>query len=134
MYNAVIHKNGEDLKNEGFCYHYRCKRDFNRAVHDVKRSKKRQQDSKEIENEAPPSRKLCSSMETFDSNQCLFCQRISEEHLHNIMQDSKDIELKTAFRECPSSLEVFKSRSLGAHDVMASELKYHQKTLNFSFA
>ena len=119
LYNAVIHKNGEDLKNEGFCYHYRCKRDFNRAVHDVKRSKKRQQDSKEIENEAPPSRKLCSSMETFDSNQCLFCQRISEELLHDIMQeDSKDLELKTAFKECPSSLEVFKIRSLGAHDVM----------------
>ena len=130
LYNAVIHKNGEDLKNEGFCYHYRCKRDFNRAVHDVKRSKKRQQDSKEIENEAPPSRKLCSSMETFDSNQCLFCQRISEERLHDIIQGSKDLELKTAFRECPSSLEVFKIRLLGAHDAMVSELKYHQKCWN----
>ena len=43
------------------------------------------------------------------------------------MQDSKDLELKTTFRECPLSLEVFKIRSLGAHDAMASELKYHQK-------
>ena len=66
-------------------------------------------------------------METFDSNQCIFCQRISEERLHDIMQDSKDLELKTTFRECPLSLEVFKIRSLVAHDAMASELKYHQK-------
>ena len=55
-----------------------------------------------------------SVMEIFDSKQCLFCQRMSEERLRNIMQDSKDIELKTAFRECPSSLQVFKIRSLGA--------------------
>ena len=94
--NAVIHKNGEDLKNERLCCYYQCKRDFNRAVHNVKRSKKRQQDSKEIENEAPPSRKLRSAMETFDINQCLFCQRIFEEHLHDTMQGFKDLELKTA--------------------------------------
>ena len=119
----MIQKNGEDLKNEGFCYHYQCKWDFNRTVHNIKKSKKRQQDSKEIENEAPPSRKLRSSMETFDSNQCLFCQRISEERLHDIMQDSKDLELKTAFRECPSLLEVFKIRWLEVHNAMASELK-----------
>ena len=85
LYNAVIQKNEEELKNEGFCYHYQCKRDFNRAVLNVKRSKKRQQDSKEIENDGPPSRKLRTAMETFDNNQCLFCQRISEECLHDIM-------------------------------------------------
>ena len=43
------------------------------------------------------------------------------------MRDSKDLELKAAFRECPSSLEVFKITSLGAHNAMAPELKYHQK-------
>ena len=53
-------------------------------------------------------------MEIFDSKQCLFCQRMSEERLRDIMHDSKDIELKTAFRECPSSLQVFKITSLGA--------------------
>ena len=63
-------------------------------------------------------------METFDSNQCLFCQCISEELLHDIMQeDSKDLELKTGFKECPSSLEVFKIRWLEVHNAMASELK-----------
>ena len=36
-----------------------------------------------------------------------FYQRTSEERLHDIIQDSKDVELKTAFRECPSPLEVF---------------------------
>ena len=116
MYNVVIHKNGEDLKNEGFCYHNQCRRDFDHVVHNVKRSKKRQQNSEEIEYEVPPSRKLRSAMETFDSNQCLFCQCISEERSHHIIQDSKDLELKKAFRECPSSLEVFKIRSLGAED------------------
>ena len=59
-------------------------------------------------------------METFDSKQCLFCQRMSEECLRDIMQDCKDLELKTAFRKSPSSSEVFKIRSLGAHDAMAS--------------
>ena len=47
-------------------------------------------------------------METLDRKQCLLCQRISEEH--DIMQVSKNLELKTAFRKCPSSLEVFKIR------------------------
>ena len=66
-------------------------------------------------------------MQAFDSNQCLFCQGMSEECLHDLMQDSKDLELKTAFSECPSSLEVFKIRSLGEDYAMLSELKHHQK-------
>ena len=64
-------------------------------------------------------------METFDSNQCLFCQRMSEERLDDTMQDSKDPELKTAFTECWLYWKVFKIRSLEAHGAMASELKYH---------
>ena len=72
LYNVVIQENREDLKNERYRYHYQYKRDFNRAVHNVKRSKKRQQDSKEIENEASPPKNLRFAMETFDSNQCLF--------------------------------------------------------------
>ena len=81
----MILKNGEDLKTEGFCYHYQCKRDFNRAVHNVKRSKKRQQDSKEIGNEVLPSRKLRSAMETFDRNQCLF---ISSSNINEVIKDN----------------------------------------------
>ena len=37
---------------------------------------------------------------------------LPEVRLHDIMQDSKDLELKTAFRERPSLLEIFKIRSL----------------------
>ena len=37
---------------------------------------------------------------------------LPEVRLHDIMQDSKDLELKTAFRERPSSLEILKIRSL----------------------
>ena len=60
-----------------------------------------------------------------------FCLRMSEEWSHDIMQDSEDLELKTAFTECPSSsLEVFKIRLSVAHREMASELKYHQKLWN----
>lgn len=58
-------KNGEDLKNEEFCYHYQCKTDFKRAVYNVQRSKKRQQYFKEIENEASPPRKLYSARSAF---------------------------------------------------------------------
>ena len=46
------------------------------------------------------------------------------------MQYSKDVELKTAFREHVSPLEVFKIRSLEAHYAVASELKHHQKCWN----
>ena len=45
LYDAVIHKNGEYLKNDGFYCHYQCKRDFKCAVYNVKNSKKRQKDS-----------------------------------------------------------------------------------------
>ena len=126
----MIHKNGEDLNNERFCYHYQCIRDYNHAIHNVKRRKKRQTDSKDIENEALYPKELRFAMKTFDSNQYLFCQRLSEKRLHDIMQDSKDLELKTAFREFLSSLEIFEIRSLGADDAMSSEFKYHQKCLN----
>ena len=84
LYNTVIHKNGEVLKNEGFCYHYQCKRDFNHAIHDVKRSNKRQQDSKEIKNEVPAPTKLRSTMETFDSNQCVFFVNICLKNVYMI--------------------------------------------------
>ena len=54
-------------------------------------------------------------MEKSFSNRCLYCLRMSEERSYDIMQDSEDLELKTAFRECRS---------------IASELKYHQKIWN----
>ena len=86
-------KKGEHLKNQGFCYYYQCERDFNRAIYNTKRSNKRQQNSKEIKNEAPAPKKLRSAVGTFDSNQCLF----SKEPLHDTMRDSKDSFSK--FRE-----------------------------------
>ena len=46
--------------------------------------------------------------------------------LHDIQADTKDIQLKTAFHECPVALQDYKIRSLGAFDAMAGELKYHQ--------
>ena len=39
-------------------------------------------------------KKLCSGIQTFNSNQSLFCQRMSEEQdVQDIMQDAKDLEL-----------------------------------------
>ena len=139
MFNAVIHlcwplycyavKIEEGLKIE-FWYHYQCKRGIKHGVHNLKRSSKRQQDSKKINNEAHHPKKLCSTIQTFNSNQSFFCQRMSEERLQDIMQDAKDPELKTTFRESPLSLEVFKIRLLVSHHAMASELKYHWKCWN----
>ena len=68
------------------------------CIHNLKRSSKRQQDSKKINNEAHHPKKLCNQ---FNSNQSFFCQRMSEERLQDIMQDAKDPELKTTFRESP---------------------------------
>ena len=76
---------------------------------------------------APLHKRLRSPMEKSFNNRCLFRLRLFEERSHDIMQDSDDLDLKTAFRECPSSLEVFKIRLSVAHRAMASELKYHQK-------
>ena len=47
--------------------------------------------------------KICLEKE----EKCLCCQHTYEKHLHGVMQDSKDLELKTAFRGCASSLKVF---------------------------
>ena len=52
---------------------------------------------------APLHKKLRSPIEKSFSNRCLFCLRMSEERPHDIMQDSEDLELETAFRKCPSS-------------------------------
>ena len=60
-------------------------------------------------------------MEKSFSNRCLYCLRMSEERSYDIMQDSEDLELKTAFRECRSQTAFRECRSI------ASELKYHQK-------
>ena len=59
-----------------------------------------------------------------------FFVKVCQDRLHDIMQDSKNLEVKTEFWEFPSSLEVFKIRSLGAHDAMVSEFKCHQKCWN----
>ena len=94
MFSAVVHKNEEGLKNKELCYHYQCKRDINHAVHNVKRSSKRQRDSKKIKNEVLFPKKLRSAIQTFDSNQSLFCQCMSEEQdVQDIIQDAKDLEL-----------------------------------------
>ena len=74
---------------------------------------------------APLHKKLRSPMEKSFSNRCLFCLRMYEERSHDIMQSPEELELKTAFRECPSSLEVFKIRFSVAHRAMVSELKCH---------
>ena len=60
----------------------------------------------------------------------IFCQECDNEQLHNIMQDSMDYELKLAFEECSSSLEIFRIRWEGAFDAMAREIKYHRRCWN----
>ena len=55
----------------------------------------------------------------------VFCQEDTDQGLHDVMQESRDLELKTAFQESPLELQKFKIRSLSAFDAMAGELKYH---------
>ena len=83
-----------------------------------------------IEKEVPPPKKLRSAMETFEINQCHFCQLMSEGRLYDRMQDSYRYRTENEFRECPWSLKIFKHRSLGIHSSMTSELKYHQMRWN----
>lgn len=52
------------------------------------------------------------------------CKGMSGERFHDILKDSNDLEIKTAIT-CLSSLEVSKTKLLGPHDAMASQLKYH---------
>lgn len=85
---------------------------------------------KVIEKEVPPPKKLRSAMETFEINQCHFCQLMSEGRLYDRMQDSYRYRTENEFRECPWSLKIFKHRSLGIHSSMTSELKYHQMRWN----
>ena len=67
----------------------------------------------------------------FNYEKCLFCQRGNESGvLHDIQANTKDIQLKTAFHECPVALQVYKIRSLGALDAMAGEPNYHQSCWN----
>ena len=63
---------------------------------------------------------------SFNKNRCLFCQDSSEEVLHNVVQDSRDVKLKEAFREYPASLSLYKIRTEHAFDAMAGDIKYHQ--------
>ena len=94
----------------------------------LERSIARLDERKSLENTpvTKQSRLSRSRLTSFDSLLCLFCQTETNDRLHNITQDSKDIELKVAFNECPSSLDIYRIRSLRAHDAMAGDLKYHQ--------
>ena len=65
-----------------------------------------------IEKEVPPPKKLRSAMETFEINQCHFCQLMSEGRLYDIMQDSYRYRTENEFRECSWSIKIFKHRSL----------------------
>ena len=59
-----------------------------------------------------------------------FAKKNESGMLHVIQADTKDIQLKTAFLECPVALPVYKIRSLGALAAMAGELKHHQPCWN----
>ena len=50
---------------------------------------------------------------------------MTEEPLHNVVQDSRDIRLKDAFRECPDSLALYRIRTEHAFDAMAGDITYH---------
>ena len=131
--HAVIgHKTKDELKSDGYCFHGKCRQSFDRDKQCISRKRKNQEDSeKEIrEKQMCPTRVLRVEAGDFDYTKCLFCQEDTDNNLHDIMQDSKDLELKRAFDECPVVLQIYKIRSLSAWDAMASELKYHKVCWN----
>ena len=116
------------LENVLFSYHSHCRQEFCKKKYTLLRSLKRQ--NVQVENENKVTRRTRSSISSFEYKKCLFCQTETTDRLHDIQAGIKDEELKSAFAECPVSLDVYRIRSLSAHDAMAAELKYHQKCWN----
>ena len=130
LYEFVKDKSEEELSSGlGLSYSYQCRRDYNRQQSNLKRSLQCLHSRKETTLKG--TRLNRSVVLLFNYEKCLFCQGGNESGvLHDIQADTKDIQLKTAFYECPVALQVYKIRSLGALDAMAGELKYHQSCWN----
>ena len=121
----VIDKSEDELSGLGLSYSYQCRRDYNRQKLNLKRSLQRLHSRKESTLKGKQLNRSVAPL--FNYEKCLFCQEGNESGvLHDIQADTKDIQLKTAFHECPVALQVYKIHSLGALDAMAGELKYHQ--------
>ena len=105
---ALKDKSGQQLKSERFCFHSNCRRTFNRDRILLSRKRKAEEDNDgPLSSSITPSRLSRSSINRFDYKKCLFCQEDKQASLHDIMQESKDNELKLAFEQCPNSLQIY---------------------------
>ena len=132
LYDTIKDKTAHDLLSSGFDYHSSCRRTFNRDAYNLERKEKcTKRPLDESLHITQKERRLTrSQIDPFDVKFCLFCQESDNDSLHNVMQDSMDIELKLAFEECPNDLEIFRIRWEGAFDAMAREIKYHRHCWN----
>ena len=61
-------------------------------------------------------------------NKCIFCQtNVPGQNVHEIMQQSKDIELKNALSDSPLTLNLVRIRYERSHDARAGDIKYHNQ-------
>ena len=128
LQDEINGKTADFLKSEKYCYHPECRQKFNRdKIYISRKRKAEEQRQEEIrKKQLCPTRILRTDAGSFDYKLCLFCQEEKENTvLHDITQDSRDLELKIALEESPVALQKFKIRSLSAFDAMAGELKYH---------
>ena len=71
---------------------------------------------------SPPKRKITRSMvPLYDRNKCIICQKQSKETLFNVSSDSRDEEIKNAFRIAPCTLSTVKVRFDHALDTSAGK-------------
>lgn len=133
LYDFTKSKSPKDLVDLGVDYHAACRRTFNRVVYNLLRKKENNKRQLQKDNTAKISKgkKLTrSQVGPFSIERCLFCQDSDISSLHSVMQDSMDNELKSAFDECPNSLEIYRIRWEGAFDAVAREVKYHRNCWN----
>ena len=128
LQDAIRRKTADQLYNEHYCYHTKCRSDFQKIYANQQRSiaeKNRSTQNTQSCQAQDPKVKRCDTV-SFNKLLCLFCQEdLPNEQLFSVCQTSRDETLKEAFLECPVSLALYKIRSSHAYDAMAGDIKYH---------
>ena len=106
LQDEINEKTGTLLKSEGYCFHsVPCCSSFDRDKVFIKRKRAAElAEQEEIHRkQMRPTRVLRTEVDPFDYTKCLFCQEDNDFVLHDITQDSKDVQLKEAFEDCGNS-------------------------------
>ena len=95
LYEVIKGKSAEDLDKENLVFHpSTCRHTFQRILSNLNRNTSSTISKTTYwENSVPHSLRRISRDTTsvFNKKNCLFCQIVTEEPLHNVVQDSRDI-------------------------------------------